>query len=68
MEDLLKEVLSFVEGDSKWWEDAARQCGELANNLPPDEKAKWHLLCAVYNERAKAHRELVAKVRQRAGR
>ena len=67
MEDLVKELLSFIEGDSKWWEDTARQCSELAIKLPPDEKAKWHLLCAVYNERAKAHRELAAHVRQRAG-
>jgi hypothetical protein len=67
MENLLKEVLSFVEGDSRWWEDAARQCNELASKLSPVEKAKWDLLCAVYYERAKAHRELVTKIRERAG-
>jgi hypothetical protein len=65
VEDLVKELLSFIEGDAKWWEDTARQCGELANNLPPDEKAKWQLLRAVYGERAQAHRELVKSVRMR---
>jgi hypothetical protein len=65
VEDLVKEVLSFIEGDAKWWEDAARQCCELSNNLPPDDRAKWHLLCAVYGERAQAHRELVKSVRMR---
>jgi hypothetical protein len=47
VEDRVKELLSFIEDDAKWWEDTARQCGELANNLPPEEKAKWQLLCAV---------------------
>lgn len=65
MEDLIKEVLSFIETDAKWWEDAARQCGELASNLSPEEKAKWLLLCAVYGERAQAHREIVKSVRMR---
>jgi hypothetical protein len=65
VEDLVKELLSFIEGDAKWWEDTARQCSELASKLQPDEKAEWDLLCAVYGERAQAHRELVKSVRMR---
>ena len=34
MEELLKEVLSFVEGDVRWWDDAAQHVEELASGLP----------------------------------
>ena len=65
MGDLLREVLSFVEGDSKWWDDAAQQCESIAKDLSFEDQAKWHLLCAVYRERAQAHRELVKSIRVR---
>ena len=65
MEELLKEVLSFVEGDVRWWDEAAQHVGELASGLPETERTKWELLAAVYHERAKAHTELVASVRKR---
>jgi hypothetical protein len=63
--DLLREILSFVEGDAKWWDDAAGQCESIAKNLSLEDQAKWHLLCAVYRERAQAHRELVNSIGMR---
>lgn len=68
MEELLKEVLSFVEGDVRWWDEAAQHLEELASGLPEMEQAKWQLLVAVYRERARAHTELVESVRKRSGR
>ena len=67
MEELLKEVLSFVEGDARWWDEAAQHVEELASGLPEAVRTKWDLLAAVYHERAKAHTELVGKVRKRSG-
>jgi hypothetical protein len=67
LEELLKEVLSFVEGDARWWDEAAQHVEELASSLPDAEKTKWDLLAAVYHERAKAHAELVGSVRKRSG-
>jgi hypothetical protein len=66
MEDMLKEVLTFVEGDARWWDEAAQHVEELASGLPEAERTKWQLLVAVYHERAKAHTELVAGVRKRS--
>jgi hypothetical protein len=65
MDELLKEVLDFVEYDAKMWEDAAQSCEDHANDQDKQKGAEWHLLCAVYRERAKLHRELVAKMRHR---
>jgi len=59
LEELLKEVLSFVEGDVRWWDEAAQHVEELASALPESERTKWNLLAAVYQERAKAS-ELLA--------
>jgi len=59
--------MSFVEGDAKWWDDAAQNLKELATELDPAEKAKCQVLVAVYDERAKTHRELANKIRQRLG-
>jgi hypothetical protein len=67
LEEILKEVLSFVEGDARWWDEAAQHVEDLASGVPEAEKAKWQLLVAVYHERAKAHTELVARVRKRSG-
>jgi hypothetical protein len=67
LEELLKEVLSFVEGDVRWWDEAAQHVEELASGLPETEKTKWQLLAAVYRERAQAHTELVAGVRKQSG-
>ena len=67
MEELLKEVVSFVEGDVRWWEEAAQHAEELASNLPEAQKTKWQLLPAVYRERAQAPTKLVGGVRKRSG-
>jgi hypothetical protein len=67
LEELLKEVLSFVEGDVRWWEEAAQHVEELASGLPEAEQTRWQLLAAVYHERARAHTELVGSVRKRSG-
>jgi hypothetical protein len=67
LEELLKEVLSFVEGDVRWWDEAAERMEVLTSALPEAERAKWQLLIAVYHERAQAHTELVASVRKRSG-
>jgi len=67
LEELLKEVLSFVEGDVRWWDEAAQHVEELASGLPDAENARWQLLVAVYHERARAHTELVARVRKGSG-
>jgi hypothetical protein len=64
LEDKLKELLEFAEGDAKAWDDAAQHCEELANGLPESKRAECNLVCAVYRERAKLHREMVAKFRQ----
>ena len=67
MEELLKEVLSFVEGDARWWDEAAQHVEELAIGLAEAKRTKWDLLAAVYHERAKAHRDLAERVRKRSG-
>ncbi|HWO35436.1 MAG TPA: hypothetical protein VNO32_42125 [Candidatus Acidoferrum sp.] len=67
MDPLLNEVLSFVEGDVRWWDEAAQHVKELAIGLPEAERTKWDLLSTVYHERAKAHTELVGSVRKRSG-
>lgn len=59
--------MSFVDSDAKWFDDAAQHMKEVATKLDAVEKAKWEVLVAVYNERAKTHRELAARIRQRLG-
>jgi len=66
LEELLKEVLSFVEGDVRWWDEAAQHVEELASGLSEAERTKWGLLAAVYHERARAHTQLVGRVRKRS--
>ena len=60
----IRELLSFVEEDAKRWDDAANHCEMIAARLPPDRRASLDLQCAVYRERAKMHRDLVAKMRE----
>jgi|SRR5271154_6536943 len=64
MEDLLKEVLTFAEGTGSWLNEAAQHFESLAAQLAADEKAKWHLLAAVYRERAQISGSLMAKTRE----
>lgn len=67
MEELLDEVMAFVEGDAKWWDDVAQHCEDLANGLVGQEQSRWQLFAAVYRERAQTHRELAERIRQRSG-
>jgi hypothetical protein len=64
MEDLLKEVLTFAEGTARWLDEAAQHFENLAAQLAADERAKWHLLAAVYRERAQISGSLMAKTRE----
>jgi hypothetical protein len=60
---LLNSVLEFVEGNARWWLDAAANCERFSSRLSLEEKAEEDFICAVYRERAKAHLELVARTR-----
>ena len=64
MEDLLKEVLTFAEGTGRWLNEAAQHFENLAAQLAAEEKAKLHLLAAVYRERAQISGNLMAKTRE----
>ena len=63
MDEHTKELLSFVEEDAKRWDDAANHCERIASTLPPEHRAALELQCAVYRERAKMHRDIVAKLK-----
>ena len=62
MEKLLREVVSFVQGNAKRWDDAAQHIDDIARNLADHERRKWQLVAACYQERAQLHRDLVARV------
>ena len=64
--DMLEELLRFAEGDVNRWEDAADDCEEIARPLSKTYQAQCHLLACAYRERAQAHRDIVASIRQRA--
>jgi hypothetical protein len=61
MEDLLKEVLTFAEGTGRWLNEAAQHFENLAAQLAAEEKAKLHLLAAVYRERAQISGNLISR-------
>ena len=63
MDEHTEQLLSFTEEDAKRWDDAANHCERIAANLPLEHRAALELQCAVYRERAKMHRDLVAKLR-----
>lgn len=65
LDERVTELLSFIEEDSKRWDDAANHCEIIAAKLPPDHRASLELQCAVYRERAKMHRDIVAKLKTR---
>jgi hypothetical protein len=64
MNELVNEVLSLAEGNAKWLEHAARHFEQFAAQLHEVEKAQWHLLAAVYRERAQTIQDTAEKVRQ----
>ena len=63
MDEHAKELLWFTEEDAKRWDDAANHCEMIAAKLPPEHRASLELQCAVYRERAKMHRDIVAKMK-----
>jgi hypothetical protein len=63
LDERTMELLSFTEEDAKRWDDAANHCEMIAAKLPPDHRASLELQCAVYRERAKMHRDIVAKIK-----
>ena len=63
MDEPTKELVSFTEEDAKRWDDAANHCERIAGALPQEHRAALELQCAVYRERAKMHRDLVAKLK-----
>jgi hypothetical protein len=65
LDERTKELLSFIEEDAKRWDDAANHCEMIAANLPPDYRASLELQCAVYRERVKMHRDIVAQMTAR---
>jgi hypothetical protein len=60
-----EEILAVVEGDAQCWLDAAQHCETFSDGLPEQDKVIANLLSAVYRERAKIHKVLAAKLRQR---
>ncbi|HTP43290.1 MAG TPA: hypothetical protein VMJ13_01935 [Candidatus Acidoferrum sp.] len=63
MDKRFEELLTFIEEDSKRWDDAANHCDMIASQLAPEHRASLELQCAVYRERAKMHRDLAARMR-----
>lgn len=62
MATLLEELTAFIRGDAQWWDDAARHIEDVASKLADNEKSKWQLVSACYQERAQLHRDLVARL------
>lgn len=62
--EVIKEILAFAEGDAKWFDDAARKFEQFAAKLNEEEKAELELLATVYRERAQAVQCVAEKVRQ----
>jgi hypothetical protein len=60
-----EEILAVVEGDAKCWLHAAQHCETFSDGLPEQDKVIANLMSAVYRERAKIHKVLAAKLRQR---
>ena len=60
-----EEILAVVEGDATCWLHAAQHCETFSDGLPEQDKVIANLLSAVYRERAKIHKVLAAKLRQR---
>jgi hypothetical protein len=67
MQQPLEEVLSFVESNATWLEDAAQHFEQFAAQLHDAEKAQWRLLAAVYREKAQAIQSEAERVRANLG-
>jgi hypothetical protein len=63
---LSEEILSLVESDTRFWNDAAQRCEHVAGTVGDErEKREWELMAAVYRERVNIHAVFVAKLRER---
>jgi len=56
-------ILELLEQNSRWWEQAAKTCEQVAAN-GMGSKEEWQLMGAVYRERAQKHFELLDQTRQ----
>jgi hypothetical protein len=62
---LSEEILSLIESDTRFWNDAAERCEHVAGTVADErEKREWELMAAVYRERVNIHAEFVAKLRE----
>ena len=60
---LSEEILSLVESDTRFWNDAAQRCEHVAGTVADErEKREWELMAAVYRERVKMHAVFVDEV------
>jgi hypothetical protein len=63
---LSEEILSLIESDTRFWNDAADRCEHVAGTVADErEKREWELMAAVYRERVSIHAVFVAKLRER---
>jgi hypothetical protein len=63
---LSEEILSLIESDTRFWNDAAQRCEHIAGTVADErEKREWELMAAVYRERVKMHAVFVEKLRER---
>jgi hypothetical protein len=62
MEVLLKDLAAIIRGDAQWWDDAAQHIDNAACNCDENEKSKWQLIAACYQERAQLHRDMAARL------
>jgi hypothetical protein len=60
------ELLSLIESDIKWFDDAAQNCEQNSLTIASVEMSAVQLLfSAVYRERAQAHKRLIEATRER---
>jgi hypothetical protein len=63
---LSDEILSLIESDTRFWNDAAQRCEHVAGTVTDErEKREWELMAAVYRERVKMHAVFVEKLKER---
>ena len=63
---LSDEILSLIESDTRFWNDAAQRCAHVAGTVADErEKREWELMAAVYRERVEMHAVFVTKLRER---
>jgi hypothetical protein len=58
-------IFELLEQNAKWWEQAAVLCEQTVAQLEPGRREEWHLMGAVYRERADKHVHLIEYLRQK---